>query len=57
MRSDENQASMTKELTNCYKRIKMYEYEISKIEEAQASTNVIQKYQYLNSELNKSRIL
>lgn len=31
MRSEENAANMTKELTNCYKRIKMYEYEISKI--------------------------
>lgn len=47
MRSEENQASMNKELANCYKRIKMYEYEISKIEEAQASMNLIQKYQLL----------
>lgn len=44
MRSDFNEASMTKELANAYKRIKMYEYEISKIEESQVEMGSIHKY-------------
>ena len=43
MRSEENHSTMTKELSNAYKRIKMYEYEINKIEESQSSLSVIVK--------------
>ena len=41
LKPEENHAAMTKELANCYKKIKMYEYEISKLEEAQSSSALI----------------
>lgn len=34
---------LTKELANTYKRIKMYEYEINKLEEGNRSVNFTQK--------------
>ena len=48
MRSDENQASVAKELANAYKKIKLYEYEINKIEESQVEMGSIHKYFILN---------
>ena len=43
MRTEENHSTMTKELANTYKKIKMYEYEINKIEENQSNFSVIVK--------------
>ena len=43
MKHDENAETLQKELANAYKRIKMYEYEIGKIEDSQGSGSVSQK--------------
>ena len=40
---EENHAAMTKEVANCYKKIKMYEYEINKLEEGQSNSSLISK--------------
>ena len=52
MRTEENHSTITKELANAYKKIKMYEYEINKIEENQSNFSVIVKYIVCDVELS-----
>ncbi len=43
MKSQQTQETLGKQLANAYKKIKMYEYEISKIQESQAEMGMVQK--------------
>jgi hypothetical protein len=48
---------LTKELANTYKRIKMYEYEIGKLEEANKSVTISQKSNQVDSMVKEKRSL